>query len=257
MAHIKETLKTIKSSESLISAILGVSVVLLVALLAYNYYKIKPQPRLTSESAATVAAEVSLSENDYSLSPAPTLAGPTLVAQIPESLPTIEPIPTAAIDPTVAPTRAPSPSVIPSPTPMPEENVATTQSPTEAGATSQTYTVKAGDSLWSIAQEVYGDGNSWRSIAAANNLSDPKFIHVGNEFKLPDVMNGEASSIAQLDTYTVKAGDSLWSIAQEVYGDGFKWTAIYEANKTLVKSPGIILVDWQLSIPPLGAPGSR
>lgn len=248
MAHIKETLKTIKSSESLISAILGVSVVLLVALLAYNYFKIKPQPRLTSESAATVAAELSLSENDYSLSPAPTPAEPTLVAQIPGSSPTIEPIPIVAIDPTVAPTRAPLPTVIPSPTHMPEENVATTQSPTTTGATPQTYTVKPGDSLWSIAQEVYGDGNSWRSIATANNLSNPRYIHVGNEFKLPDVVSDEGSSIAQSDTYTVKAGDSLWSIAQEVYGDGFKWTAIYEYNKPLIKNPQTIYVNWVLRI---------
>ncbi len=251
MAHIKDTLKSIKGNESLISAILGVSVVLLVALLAYNYFKIKPQPRLTSESAATVAAELSLPEVDSSLSPAATLAEPTLMAQIPDSLPTIELIPTVAVDPTVAPTRAPLPTIISSPTHVPEQKAETPKSPTAAGATPQTYTVKLGDSLWSIAQEVYGDGNSWRSIATANNLANPQYVHVGNEFKLPDVMNGETSSITQSDTYTVKAEDSLWSIAQEVYGDGFKWTTIYEANKTLIKSPGIILVDWQLTIPKL------
>lgn len=32
--------------------------------------------------------------------------------------------------------------------------------------------------------------------------------------------------------YTVKKGDSLWAIAQRVYGDGAKYTAIYESNKS-------------------------
>ena len=257
MAHIKETLKTIKSSESLISAILGVSVVLLVALLAFNYFKIKPQPRLTNEPAATVAAELSLPEIDSTLSPIPTPLEPTLIAQIPESLPTLEPIPTFVVKPTIAPTvevsASPMPTFAPSPSMTPEPTVI----PQQASDRAQTYTVKAGDSLWSIAQEVYGDGNAWRSIASANNLSNPQFIHVGNEFTLPDVINGGQVSSIAAETYTIKSGDSLWRIAQDIYGDGFKWTIIYENNKPLVENPGKIMVDWQLTIPKLDSPGSR
>ncbi len=257
MAQIKETLKTIKSSESLISAILGVSVVLLVALLAFNYFKIKPQPRLTNESAATVAAELSSPEIDSTLSPIPTPLEPTLIAQIPESLPTLEPVPTIEIKPTIAPTIAvsatPMPTLALSPSMTPEPTVM----PQKASDRAQTYTVKSGDSLWTIAQEVYGDGNSWRSIATANNLSNPQFIHVGNEFTLPHVMNGGQVSSISAETYTVNSGDSLWSIAQEVYGDGFKWTTIYENNKPLIQNPGKILVDWQLTVPKLDSPGTR
>lgn len=36
-------------------------------------------------------------------------------------------------------------------------------------------------------------------------------------------------------TYIVKSGDCLWSIAKKFYGDGTKWTAIYEANKTIIE----------------------
>lgn len=35
-------------------------------------------------------------------------------------------------------------------------------------------------------------------------------------------------------SYTIKSGDCLWNIAKAAYGDGSKWKAIYEANKTLL-----------------------
>ena len=49
--------------------------------------------------------------------------------------------------------------------------------------------------------------------------------------------------------YTVKAGDCLWSIAQEVYGTGTKWGAIYNANKASVKDPASIQIGQVLVIP--------
>ncbi len=33
-------------------------------------------------------------------------------------------------------------------------------------------------------------------------------------------------------SYTVKAGDTLWEIAEARYGSGFEWTKILEANKS-------------------------
>ena len=50
-------------------------------------------------------------------------------------------------------------------------------------------------------------------------------------------------------TYTVKAGDCLWSIAQKTYGTGTKWSVIYAANKSTVKDPAAIQVGQVLTIP--------
>ena len=36
--------------------------------------------------------------------------------------------------------------------------------------------------------------------------------------------------------YTVKSGDCLWNIAKKYYGDGSKYTVIYNANKSLIES---------------------
>jgi nucleoid-associated protein YgaU len=35
-------------------------------------------------------------------------------------------------------------------------------------------------------------------------------------------------------SYTVASGDSLWAIAEKVYGDGSRWTDIYEANQDVI-----------------------
>lgn len=49
-------------------------------------------------------------------------------------------------------------------------------------------------------------------------------------------------------TYTVQKGDCLWSIAKKFYGDGSRYTVIYEANRTVVGGnpnqirPGQVLV---------------
>ena len=37
-------------------------------------------------------------------------------------------------------------------------------------------------------------------------------------------------------TYTVKSGDCLWNIAKKFYGNGAKYTIIYNANKTVIEN---------------------
>lgn len=37
-------------------------------------------------------------------------------------------------------------------------------------------------------------------------------------------------------SYTIKSGDCLWSIAKKFYGNGAKYTVIYNANKTVIEN---------------------
>jgi nucleoid-associated protein YgaU len=46
-------------------------------------------------------------------------------------------------------------------------------------------------------------------------------------------------------------GDTLWRIAQKVYGDKDKWPLIYEANKDVLKNPNTIYPKQVLKIPPI------
>jgi nucleoid-associated protein YgaU len=52
--------------------------------------------------------------------------------------------------------------------------------------------------------------------------------------------------------YTVKSGDSLWKIAQNLYGDGNKYNQIFEANKEVIKNPDLIFPGQVLRIPKEG-----
>lgn len=51
-----------------------------------------------------------------------------------------------------------------------------------------------------------------------------------------DGTRGNDGKGAKSETYTVKPGDCLWNIAKAAYGDGSKWKAIYEANKSIIES---------------------
>ena len=53
----------------------------------------------------------------------------------------------------------------------------------------------------------------------------------------------------QNTTYTVKSGDCLWNIAKSIYGDGSKYTKIYEANKDKITNANLIYAGQVLVIP--------
>lgn len=81
--------------------------------------------------------------------------------------------------------------------------------PYVAPAGSNYYIVKSGDSLWSIAKKFNTTVNELKSL---NNLKS-NLLSIGETLAIPI----EGSSSTSDVTYTVKSGDSLWSIAQK-YG---------------------------------------
>lgn len=111
------------------------------------------------------------------------------------------------------------------------------------------HTVAAGESLWSISEDVYGSGYNWTDIMSANNL-ESESLEVGQEITLPDVPAKQPTATKEVitissstqaiteDSYTVAYGDSLWDIAVRAYGDGYKWVEIAQANK--LDNPNII-----------------
>jgi LysM repeat protein len=72
-------------------------------------------------------------------------------------------------------------SVDPNPQPAPAQGAAA------SGGQQSTYTVKPGDSLSKISQELYGNAGDYMKIFEANRdvLSDPNHISPGQELKIP------------------------------------------------------------------------
>ena len=81
--------------------------------------------------------------------------------------------------------------------------------PYSGGELEGTYTVKSGDSLWSIANRF---NTTVAEIKRLNNLNT-NALQVGQVLKLPT--GNENANNNQGNTYTVKSGDSLWSIARK------------------------------------------
>jgi nucleoid-associated protein YgaU len=48
-------------------------------------------------------------------------------------------------------------------------------------------------------------------------------------------------------TYTVKSGDYLWTIAEKIYGSGYNWVDLADANK--LENPGILYAGTKLIVP--------
>lgn len=54
---------------------------------------------------------------------------------------------------------------------------------------------------------------------------------------------------ASATSYTVVSGDCLWNIAKHFYGDGNKYSIIYNANSSIIANPNLIYPGQVLTIP--------
>ena len=92
--------------------------------------------------------------------------------------------PAASATPTDEPPKAPY--VFPTPIFIPTYPGDTAAPRPASQPTGQdSYTVQSGDSPWSIAQKVYGDGSKYTLIMSANNISDSTRLRVGMVLKIP------------------------------------------------------------------------
>ncbi|WP_051344322.1 LysM peptidoglycan-binding domain-containing protein [Alicyclobacillus herbarius] len=107
------------------------------------------------------------------------------------------------------------------------------------------YTVKPGDSVWSIAHRY---GLTVSQLAAYNHLSNPNLIYPNQVLLLSGDTPSRASATATAaktqtggKTYVVRRGDTLWLIAQRnrvTVSDLIRWNSI--SNPNLIY-PGMVL----------------
>lgn len=154
----------------------------------------------------------------------------------------------------------------------PNGDAATAVSP-DAAAPSGEYVVRAGDSIYGIAERRVGpdtsrvaayaerlvDLNLGRRMPDGRQFTNAAFIDVGWVLQLPDGVGADPSSSATADptgVHRVEAGESLWSIADEEVGDPSRWPEVYEANEgrtfadgRRLDDPDLIQPGWDLQLP--------
>jgi LysM repeat protein len=89
--------------------------------------------------------------------------------------------PTTTDEPVKPPYVFPTPVFIPT---YPGDTPAAPSVPIQATGQT-TYTVQSGDSPWTIAQKVYGDGTKYPAILSANGLTSASRLRVGQLLQIP------------------------------------------------------------------------
>jgi nucleoid-associated protein YgaU len=109
------------------------------------------------------------------------------------------------------------------------------------------YTVRQGDTLWGISRRLTGDPKNWPVLLERNNaayeigvgetfIENPDRIYPGQRIFAP-VSDGAGRSVLE---YHVLRGESLWRIAERIYGDPLLWHQIYADNRATITDPDLI-----------------
>lgn len=116
--------------------------------------------------------------------------------------------------------------------------------------------VVRGDDLWSLAERYYGHGREWRRIAVANAdrlTGGPDRLEPGWVLRIPDVKSTPGDSTPQVE---VEDGDTLSSIAADLYGDADRWPELYAANRAQLHDPDHLQAGMRLDRPDEADPAS-
>lgn len=169
--------------------------------------------------------------------------------------------------------------------PSQETTQTTSQEDVKPGSLPGKYTVKEGDTLFTIAEQYYQDGSKFSEISKANKLTDENSIETGQVLEIPKIEQTATSSATvtesvtptptetisptptatpQVDnqtsvdssdfgpkitgnTYTVQEGDWLSTIAARAYGDTMSYQKIAQANN--IPNPDFIYPGQVLNLP--------
>jgi LysM repeat protein len=209
-----------------------------------------PAPPLATPAQGSTTGGLPTQEATQQLPPTPTPIGPidvfaTQTAQAAVVV-TLEPI-EGTNEPGGVVTEEPTEGFI-TPTPQVQTTPVATTAAGGSGTCPETYTVQPGDNLFRIALRF---GIAWQDLAAANGITNPESLQVGQVLKIPGCQGQESGgntgtpSTGGEETYTVQSGDNLFRIALKY---GITWQELAAYNN--ITDPTSLYPGQVLKIPP-------
>jgi len=132
------------------------------------------------------------------------------------------------------------------------------------GPTPDSYTIRDGDDLTSIAARLYGHPGAAEAIWSANRdrLTDPNVLPIGLALRIPPTWvppaargrgpGGEPAPIEPSPRparVRVAPGESLESLAERFYGDRAMAARVWEANREQLRHPDLLVAGMELRLP--------
>lgn len=112
----------------------------------------------------------------------------------------------------------------------------------------QEYTVKQGDTLFSICMKFYNSKEPLEKLKSVNNIVDSIDLKIGQVIKLPEVIHDPINNKDLISVeYTVEKGDTLYSISMKIYKTSNKVKEIMDLNN--IQQPEKIIEGMVLQLP--------
>lgn len=128
------------------------------------------------------------------------------------------------------------------------------------------HTVRANETMETIARTQLGDAALWTAVASANPRIDPLKLRVGQTIRIPldptniqGRPNPEVVAVRPQQSapeaparieYVVRKGDTLGAIARTYYNSSARWQVILDANRDKIARAEDIRPGMTLVIPP-------
>ncbi|HPQ96085.1 MAG: peptidoglycan-binding protein LysM [Thiothrix sp.] len=127
----------------------------------------------------------------------------------------------------------------------------------KASAKLQEHIAKANPGVENLQVAVKDGVATIKGDAKSPEALEKAILMAGNAMGVQEVQAAEATVAGtqqvQLggddEFYIIEKGDSLWKIAEKAYGNGAKYTAIFEANREVIEDPDKIFPGQKIRIP--------